>query len=282
MKLAFALRGHERNTLENKNLYYNLKKISEHYDTDIYIHTWNLNEARSSWRPVSKKRKEISQQQIIEYFSDLNVKKIIIENDEEIKLHGRVVGQMARLKKITCSEEKLRNLVLEELGDWSKNFTLRNLVKTISFSSNYDIFLEFGYPIIGWKRMWHGIYSVIKEIYESNIKYDAVINSRLDFLQLKNMPMYINNPDCPNINFNTIINLINSFTKKNSITFIKDTNSICIDNFYIGPIKQMFRLCEKFHYNLDDILEEHKVSEWTGNQEKLVFLQAEKLFATRL
>lgn len=276
MKLAFALRGHERNSLENKNLYNYLKDLSRYYDFDIYIHTWNLSEAKSSWRPVSKKRKEINYELISEYFSGLNLKKIIIDDDEDIKLHGRTIGKLGRVKSISLSNNVLKNVLLSEIGDWAKNYKFKEL----SISSNYEVFLELGCPIIGWKKMWYGIYSIIKEIYESN-KYDVVINSRLDILEYKKIDTYKNNTEFPEINFQTTTNLINNFKKRNCITFLNEKKSICIDNFYIGPTKQMFKLCEKFHYNLDDILEEHEVKEWESNQEKLVFLQSEKLFSIK-
>lgn len=272
MKLAFALRGHERHSLENKNLYNYLKELSQYYDFDIYIHTWNLSEAKSSWRPVSKKRKEINYELISEYFSGLNLKKIIIDDDEDIKLHGRTTGKLGRLKSVSLSNDVLKNVLLSEIGDWAKNYKFKEL----SISSNYEIFLELGCPIIGWKKMWYGIYSIIKEIYESN-KYDVVINSRLDILEYKKLPNYMNNPECPSVDIMSTLNLINNYSKQNSILFLREQNCICIDNFYIGPVEKIYNLCEKFHYNLDDILEEHKIKEWESNQEKLVFLQAKKL-----
>ena len=272
-KLAIALRGNERNSFEDKDLYNYIKELSKSYETDIYIHTWNLSEAASSWRPVSKIRKQISLETVNDYFLGLNVKKIIIDDDENITLHGRTNGRMGRLKELTCSEEVLKLIIGNEIGEWAKNHNLNNL----KISSNYNLFVELGCPIIGWKRMWHGIYSVAKEIYNSNARYDAVLNCRLDILKLKKNKNYINNPDCVSINLENTMGIIESFLSKKEIIFIKDKNSICIDNIYVGSTSQIYKLCEKFHYNLDDILEENKICDWEGNQEKLVFLEAQKI-----
>jgi|LakMenEpi03Aug12_release.lakeMendotaPanAssembly.Ray.scaffolds.fasta_scaffold497194_2 hypothetical protein len=272
-KIAVALRGHERHSFDNKNLHDHLKNLSNFFDLDIYIHTWNESEAKASWRPVSKIRKEINENIVQQYFEGLNVKKIIVENDEDVQLHGRKNGLMGRIKKIECSKEILEKILLEEIGEWAQNHRL----KTYLSSSHYDIFVEVGCPIIGWKKMWHGIYTIIKCISDFDINYDGILNCRLDILNYTNNPLYKNNKEFPQVDLGLTINLINSFLKQKKILFIKDTNCMCIDNIYIGSVKNILQLSEKFHYNLDDVLEEHKIEEWTANQEKLVFLQAKKI-----
>ena len=147
---------------------------------------------------------------------------------------------------------KLSNCIKHIIIDNDKDIKLiGNLVGTINNGPM---------PIIGWKNYWYGKYKIIDYIYNQQ-KYDeeTVVNLRFDLFSNSN-------------NFDK--NLIIDFIKKNNeIKFTKnqflfDYEANGIDNIYIGNINTMYKLINKFFYELDDILIENNV---TIHQEILVY-----------
>lgn len=272
MKLAIAIRGHERNTMSDDNFKNFITKLSNDYDADIFIHTWSLSEAKLSYRSLPKERNPITEQRVLEYFDSSRIKKLIIEDDENIKLHGRTQGGIGRLMEIPISDDYLKELVKNHLGFWARKLDLK-LVSHNPTNKARSCFFECGCPIISWKRMWSGIYSVIKEVYECEVEYDAVLNTRFDILGYKNF-----NHGSPLVNYEVVDKLINKFLKQKEqkFLFLKNHISSCIDNIYVGTKSHMYRLCKNFHYDLDSILERNSLNSWEGIQENLVFLEAKK------
>lgn len=123
-------------------------------------------------------------------------------------------------------------------------------------------------PIIGWKNYWYGKHKIIDYLYNTNIdSNEMIVNLRFD-----------------------IINNSNSFNKEIIIDFIKKQstkiftknlflfnheNNHGIDNIYIGNINTLYKLTNKFFYELDDILMKHND---THIQERLVYRINDILF----
>jgi hypothetical protein len=154
---------------------------------------------------------------------------------------------------------KLSNCIKHIIIDNDKDIKLiGNLVGTINNGPM---------PIIGWKNYWYGKYKIIDYIYNQQ-KYDeeTVINLRFDLFSNSN-------------NFDK--NLIIDFIKKNNeIKFTKnkflfDYEANGIDNIYIGNINTMYKLTNKFFYELDDILCKNNN---TRNQERLVYRINDQIF----
>ena len=154
---------------------------------------------------------------------------------------------------------KLSNCIKHIIIDNDKDIKLiGNLVGTINNGPM---------PIIGWKNYWYGKYKIIDYIYNEE-KYDeeTVVNLRFDLFSNSN-------------NFDK--NLIIDFIKKNNeINFTKnqflfDYEANGIDNIYIGNINTMYKLTNKFFYELDDILCKNNN---TRNQERLVYRINEQIF----
>lgn len=106
-------------------------------------------------------------------------------------------------------------------------------------------------PLIGWKNYWYSKHRVVEDVFNKNIDKDEIIvNLRFDIM---------NN----SISFSkdSIINFIKNnsemvFTKN---VFIFDHEQHCgIDNVYIGNINTMYKLTNKFYYELDNILIENQ------------------------
>jgi len=98
--MKIVIRGHIRNSFTTDELYNLLKYLSEKYDIQIYIHTWNKKQNNVSWRAIENDPTEITNDTIEAYFKDLFkfVREIIIEDDSNIELYGNVDGKLASSK----------------------------------------------------------------------------------------------------------------------------------------------------------------------------------------
>ena len=93
MKIAFCIRGHIRSGFDTAQLREYIQRLSTIHDVDIFLHTWKESEAKSSYRELDySKAYIVTQQRLKEYFGDLPIKKIIIDDDSQLELHGNVEG----------------------------------------------------------------------------------------------------------------------------------------------------------------------------------------------
>lgn len=97
--MNLILRGHIRNSFENKLLYEFVKKIySLEPNLSIYIHTWNIIQNDVSWRrDIKKNFTNVNTEIIINYFDDLShlIKYVIIDDDKNIKINGKLTGNVS-------------------------------------------------------------------------------------------------------------------------------------------------------------------------------------------
>jgi hypothetical protein len=119
-------------------------------------------------------------------------------------------------------------------------------------------------PIIGWKNYWYGKYKIIDYIFNTELN-DTVINCRFDILNNSNI-----------FDKNAYINFIKNIdvnSKKNIFLFNYECNGI--DNIYAGNVNTMYKLCNEFFYNLDEIISKNKD---TIHQERFVYRMNNILF----
>lgn len=99
-RLLLLLRGHIRHSFEDKRLHHFVRSLSQEYNLQIYIHTWNVQQSVVSWRKLSANNTPITVDTIHQYFKDddLNqyILKIIIEDDQHIQLSGPVDGLICK------------------------------------------------------------------------------------------------------------------------------------------------------------------------------------------
>ena len=91
--MIIILRGHIRQSFQDELLYDFIKHICLHYaNVEIYIHTWNIVQSEISWREIETIHSGVNEQTINMYFKDMSIfiKKILIEDDTNIKLNGNV------------------------------------------------------------------------------------------------------------------------------------------------------------------------------------------------
>lgn len=175
-------------------------------------------------------------------------------------------------RQIAVNNKKVNNQIIYDYFD-----DLQHLIKNIIIDDDTQITLigntsgniqNITTPLIGWKNYWYGKHRVIEDIHNKNVdKNKAIINLRFD-----------------------IMDNSNSFEKEKIINFIKDNNKMIftknafifdnennygIDNIYIGNIETMYKLINKFFYELDDILIQNKN---IGAQEFLVYRINNTLF----
>jgi hypothetical protein len=91
-KLIIMLRGHIRQSFQSDTLYQFITQLMETYDIRIYIHTWNILQSNISWREIEKDNTKITPVMIRNYFKNCPIQSIKIENDQEIKLIGKIEG----------------------------------------------------------------------------------------------------------------------------------------------------------------------------------------------
>jgi len=97
--MILIIRGHIRNSFDNKDLYHLVKKIHDiKNELIIYIHTWNIYDNNISWREREVNNKKVTKEQIREYFEDLEIKDILIDDDSKIQLIGNTKGNIYNQK----------------------------------------------------------------------------------------------------------------------------------------------------------------------------------------
>jgi hypothetical protein len=204
MKLAFCIRGHIRDGFGDKQLLNYIGKISKTHEVDLFLHTWAESEARSSYRKLDRSSVyRVNNNHLTDYFTKLNIKSIIIENDADVKLYGDTDGYLPGSK---C-------------------------------------------PLIAWKRMWAGKFSLMSYLYSQSCVYDRVINTRYDMFT---------NPVCYTPVKKLI--LLTEESSELSVKYPKYYRHLKgVDNYYAGSLETIYSLTKDFHFGLDDMLKRFKI-----------------------
>ena len=92
--MIILLRGHIRNSFDTPYLYEFIQYLSNNYNIEIYIHTWDIIQNSISWREIKENNIPVNNELIYDYFKDLKhlIKHIIIDNDKNLKLFGNTKG----------------------------------------------------------------------------------------------------------------------------------------------------------------------------------------------
>lgn len=274
--LAICIRGHERRATEDNEFRVLLEKIVDRYKADIFLHTWDFSEASNSWRNLPPDKKNITKDYLKDYFKNLDIKKIFVDNDENIEIFGRITGRLGLLSEITLSTSDVRSLLEKELSRedylWARMFFLNEKMFLKSdITKKEKHYIQYAAPILPWKKMWFGIYKIIDYAKSIN-KYDLILNTRFDILCYKKYY----NPGSPLVNFEIVCNLIDNY--QSYFNFLNNRfPTSCCDNIYVGNTECMYNLCKEFHFDLDLILKLYNHKDWNGIQEHLVFLEAQRI-----
>jgi hypothetical protein len=152
MKLNLLLRGHVRNSFNNDAFYLLIKQVTQDFETDIYIHTWNVVQSSLSWRGMHNDNTEVNEEFLKNYFKDLwpNVKHVIIEDDTKINLHGNTEGNVGltpcpvrAYKNMFYGKRKLAEYVYNNVPHQEIAVQTRFDILTNSFSTRPEAIINF-------------------------------------------------------------------------------------------------------------------------------------------
>jgi hypothetical protein len=97
--MKIALRGHIRDSFNDKRLYNLLKDIRDICgNIQIYIHTWDIVQSSLSWRKMAQNDTKVTEELIRTYFNDISedIVIILIDDDKTIPLIGNIAGKLLR------------------------------------------------------------------------------------------------------------------------------------------------------------------------------------------
>lgn len=189
MKVAFLLRGHVRESLFDKNLVEFIKKFKAKHEVDLYVHTWNESEAKSSWRSLQKPR-PINELDVKNYFNEISdsVRKIIVDDDTSIDafINGRVDGNICRIPRIA----------------WKRMWygIQKCMVEILKSEKKYDAIINTRFDILNFfhfngvdKNIWraNNLIKVVDDFFDSG----SDINFVYDFEHICIDNFYIAKPD---------------------------------------------------------------------------------------
>tara|TARA_B110000037_G_scaffold134203_1_gene152131 strand:+ start:2524 stop:3408 length:885 start_codon:yes stop_codon:yes gene_type:complete len=93
--LVLILRGHIRDSFDDNRLYNFIVYLKQKFKLYIFIHTWNVKSNNISWRTIKKDNTIVDERVIIDYFKNIDIAKIIIDNDAtNLKINGIVEGNI--------------------------------------------------------------------------------------------------------------------------------------------------------------------------------------------
>jgi hypothetical protein len=203
--MILLLRGHIRNSFNTPYLYELIQYLSNNYNIEIYIHTWNIIQNNISWREIKENKIPVTNELIYDYFKDLKhlIKHIIIDNDKNLKLFGNTKGYVYKApclgwKNMWYGKYRIINYLFQN----SHLFNSKPPIDQLVINLRFDIFTN--------SQVFEGI-NVVKFI--NNIAYYTSLYNN----NLKKNIFIKNIPNCYGIdniyigNINTMYKLINHF-----------------------------------------------------------------------
>jgi hypothetical protein len=203
--MIILLRGLIRNSFETVCLYELIKYLSNNYNIEIYIHTWNIVQNSISWREIKEKKIPVTNEMIYDYFKDLKylIKHIIIDNDTNLKLFGNTKGHVYKAPCLGWKNMwygKFR--IIQHLFQNYHLFKLKSPIDQLVVNLRFDIFSN---------SQLFQVINIFKFI--NNIAYYTSLYNKL----LKKNIFIKNVPNCYGIdniyigNINTMYKLIGHF-----------------------------------------------------------------------
>jgi len=134
--ILINIRGHIRDAFNSQRLYNFLKTISNYFIVKIYIHTWNKKANNISWREYQENNEIITETMIRNYFNDLSITSICIQNDTDIELVGNTSGKLFSSKMPKIGWKNMWYGMYKSMNEIYKNENDR----TIILNTRFDVF----------------------------------------------------------------------------------------------------------------------------------------------
>jgi hypothetical protein len=215
--MILIIRGHIRESFNNKNLYNLTKEIYKICpELQIFIHTWNIFSNNISWKIIKYNKEEVTTNIINDYFDDLNhLLHIIIDDDTKIKIIGNVVGKI----------DKSRAPIIGWKNYWYGKFKISEFIYNKEDIDKKEIVINYRFDIMNNSN--------------SNINSNSIINNNkiIEFIK-ENMNIQFTK----NVFFfdgeklgldNLYIGNVETMYKLSKI-FLNDMDTIIINNKNIG------------------------------------------------
>lgn len=95
--MNLILRGHIRNSFEDdalKNLFASI--LDKVPNVKVYVHSWDVIQSSLSWRRMEENATKVTSEMIRDYLRiGANLRKVVVEDDREVNVPGRVTGTVA-------------------------------------------------------------------------------------------------------------------------------------------------------------------------------------------
>lgn len=240
-KVAFLIRGHIRNSLEDRKLNDFLLSCQDIIDFDLYMQTWNKKEASKSWRDSKIEKLSVNDGQVLSYFDDslkLKIKNLLVLDDSKLELHGNLEGKIGKSQCPTIGWKYMWSGMYENICQIPEDHNYKFAVNT-----RFDILTE-------------GLDSFCRR--PSHTK-NFTPRTHLDFIKQ--------------------MIVLRRFNELKYIYSLYDI--VGCDNFIGSSVDNIRWLIESFHFELDEILPKWIDSNFrTKNQEACVrwFLKTHSLF----
>lgn len=212
------IRGHVRDSFQDDQLDQFLLLLGKEFDVSIHIHTWNVSEARKG-----------------SSWRHLDFQNLFLVDRYKYTSYFSLLNQ-----------KKIKHLYIDDDSKINLNGNLNGIICKTKC------------PVIGWKRMFWGQNMIIKKIYDSKKRYDAVLSIRPDLFTRFN------------VSTKDIVKMIFDFKSK-QISFLNDRisdNCVEVDNCFIGKVDFVYELIKSMHEDLDSLLDRYPN---TFYQESLVY-----------
>ena len=125
-QIVVIIRGHIREGFTNDKLRNFVQFLIKHYHARIFIHTWSEVNGSKSWKETPNMgvsnhadSTQVTPKMIQDYFSNITLSRIVIENDKDLKLIGTVEGQLG---KSCCPKIAWKNM-------WAGKYNIFNQMK---------------------------------------------------------------------------------------------------------------------------------------------------------
>lgn len=245
--VIIILRGHIRSSFDNNKLYEYILYLNSIYKLYIFIHTWNVKSNNISWRYLEKDTSIINEDIITNYFKNINIQKIFIDDEKNINLIGNVTGNIKTTlmpikgwKYMWYGIYKISDYILNNIDkyylcvntytlnirfDYFTNptinqYNLNDLNSLFNFNSNDIQFMKnliykdtmFGIDNIYFGKFYKLYYTA--KLFHSNLDYiiecftDIYCQERLVYILQKYINIYSDNYLYDNDYINLIIKII--------------------------------------------------------------------------
>jgi hypothetical protein len=94
--LNLIVRGHTRSSLDDLRLLSLVARMEKIFEIHMYVQTWKIVQNNLSWRRVDTIEKEVTEQQIRNYFQNREIKSISILDDSTIDHVGNIEGNIGK------------------------------------------------------------------------------------------------------------------------------------------------------------------------------------------